>query len=352
MSSTTTFHSIAAGANVITVTIQSYVSRRHIALFKIWGVVALLMNFFCPSSYAWAQAAKQFKVGILTDAMAPWHSSTKGFRDGLKEFGYVEGKNISFEVRTSKGDLARLPKLAAELMEQKPDLLFCVSDACRKETGRIPIVFTQVSDPVRLGLVESIARPGGNITGIADLRAELTAKRLELFKETVPALRRVLVTYDPRKTEELEALASAKSEASRLKLILIENPITSPLEIEPALAKLNEGGRDGILIVQSGTNLNIPGRSLEVATSNNLPAMYPSSFWSQFGALVSYGPDQYAQGRQAARLAHRILTGTPPRELPVELPDRFEFIINLKTAKRLGLQVPGDVLFRVNRVIK
>ena len=352
MSSTTTFHSIAAGANVITVTIQSYVSRRHIALFKIWGVVALLMNFFCPSSYAWAQAAKQFKVGILTDAMVPWHSSTNGFRDGLKEFGYVEGKNIIFEVRTSKGDLARLPKLAAELMEQKPDLLFCVSDACRKETGRIPIVFTQVSDPVRLGLVESIARPGGNITGIADLRAELTAKRLDLFKETVPALRRVLVTYDPRKTEELEALASAKSEASRLKLILIENPITSPLEIEPALAKLNEGGRDGILIVQSGTNLNIPGRSLEVATSNNLPAMYPSSFWSQFGALVSYGPDQYAQGRQAARLAHRILTGTPPRELPVELPDRFEFIINLKTAKRLGLQVPGDVLFRVNRVIK
>lgn len=284
--------------------------------------------------------------------MVPWHSSTNGFRDGLKEFGYVEGKNISFEVRTSKGDLARLPKLAAELIEQKPDLLFCVSDACRKETGRIPIVFTQVSDPVRLGLVESIARPGGNITGIADLRAELTAKRLELFKETVPALRRVLVTYDPTKTEELEALTSAKSEASRLKLILIENPITRPLEIEPALAKLSEGGRDGILIVQSGTNLNIPGRSLEVATSNNLPTMYPSSFWSQFGALVSYGPDQYAQGRQAARLAHRILTGTPPRELPVELPDRFEFIINLKTAKRLGLQVPGEVLFRANRVIK
>jgi putative tryptophan/tyrosine transport system substrate-binding protein len=352
VSNTTTFHSIAAGANVIPVKVRGYVFRSYIAVFIACGVLTLLMDLCCPSSAAQAQAAKQFKVGILTDAMVPWHSSTQGFRDGLKEFGYVEGKNIIFEVRTSKGDLARLPKLAAELIEQKPDLLFCVSDACRKETGRIPIVFTQVSDPVRLGLVESIARPGGNITGIANLRAELTAKRLELFKEAVPSLRRVLVTYDPKKTEESESLTFAKSEGSRLKLSIVENPITSPLEIEPALAKLSEGGRDGILIVQSGTNLNIPGRSLEVATSNKLPNIYPSSFWSQVGALTSYGPDQYAQGRQAARLAHKILTGTPPREVPVELPDRFEFIINLKTAKQLGLQIPGQVLSRADRVIK
>ena len=168
----------------------------------------------------------------------------------------------------------------------------------------------------------------------------------------MPSLRRVLLTYDPRKTEEREALTSAKNEASRLKLILIENSITDPLEIEPALAKLMEGGQDGILIVQSGTNLNIPARSLQVATSNKIPTMYPASFWSQVGGLASYGPDQYFQGRQAARLAHKILTGTHPRELPVELPDRIEFVINLKTAKGLGLQVPGSVLFRADRVIK
>jgi putative ABC transport system substrate-binding protein len=334
------------------VKIRGYVFGSYIAIFITGGAVTLLVDLFCPSSAAPAQAAKQFKIGILTDAMVPWHTSTLGFRDGLKEFGYVEGKNIVFEVRASQGDLARLPKLAAELMTQKPDLLFCVSDACRKEPVHTPIVFTQVSDPVRLGLVESIARPGGNITGIANLRAELTAKRLDLFKEAVPSLRRVLVTYDSTKSEEREALASAKSEASRLKLSIVENPITSPLEIEPALANLKEGGRDGILIVQSGTNFNIPGRSLQVATSNKLPTIYPASFWSQVGALASYGPDQYAQGRQAARLAHKILTGTPPRELPVELPDRIEFIINLKTAKQLGLHVPGEVLARANRVIK
>ncbi|HEX2225856.1 MAG TPA: ABC transporter substrate-binding protein [Candidatus Binatia bacterium] len=322
---------------------------RTIVLILSWPFLLALL-WGTPDT--WAQTQKLFKIAILTDAMVPWHSSTEGFRDGLKEFGYVEGKNVMFDARAAQGDLTRLPKLAAELVQQKPDLLFCVSDACSTDIRQVPIVFTQVSDPVRLALVESIARPGGNITGIANLRAELTAKRLELFKEAVPSLRRVLVTYDPGKTEEREALTSAKREAIRYKLSLIENSIAAPLEIEPALAKLNEGGQDGILIVQSGTNLNIPGRSLQVATSRKIPTMYPASFWSHFGALTSYGADQYAQGRQAARLAYKILTGTHPRELPVELPDRIEFIVNIKTAKRLGLEIPGAVLFRADRVIK
>ena len=312
-------------------------------------ILALLL---CGTSVALAQTPKAFKIGILTDAMVPWHSTTEGFRDGLKEFGYVDGKNVFFEVRATQGDHARVPGLAAELVQQKPDLLFCVSDSCRRETGQVPMVFVQVSDPVRLGLVESIARPGGNITGIANLRAELTAKRLEFFKGTVPSLRRVLVTYDPRQKDERDSVTLARSAASRLGVTLLERPITAPLEIEPGLAELKEGGRDGILIVQSGTNLNIPGRSLEVATSNKIPTMYTASFWSKFGALVSYGPDQYLQGRQAARLAHKILTGTPPREIPVELPDRIEFIINLKTAKRLGLKVPKSMLVRADRVIE
>jgi putative ABC transport system substrate-binding protein len=312
-------------------------------------VVAVLL---APISDAAAQAPKVFKIAILTDAMVPWHSTTEGFRDGLKEFGYVEGKNVVFEARAAQGDTSRVPELAAELVQQNPDLLFCVSDACRRTSRKIPMVFVQVSDPVRLGLVESIARPGGNVTGIANLRAELTAKRLELFKEVVPSLRRVLVTYDPREKDERESVELARSAASRLRLTLLERPITAPLDIEPGLAALKEGGQDGILMVQAGPNLNIAGRSLEVATSNKLPTMYPASFWTKFGALASYGPDQYLQGRQAARLAQKILTGTPPREIPVELPDRIEFIINLKTAKRLGLRVPREALLRADRVIE
>jgi len=312
----------------------------------------LVATLLAATSDARAQAPKVFRIAILTDAMVPWHSTTEGFRDGLKEFGYVEGKNVVFEARAAQGDMTRVPELAAELVQQKPDLLLCVSDACRKETGKIPMVFVQVSDPVRIGLVESIARPGGNVTGIANLRAELTAKRLELFKETVPSLRRVLVTYDPREKDERDSVASAKSAASRLGLTLLEHPITAPLDIERGLAELKEGGRDGILIVQSGPNLNIPGRSLEVAASNRIPTMYPASFWSNFGALASYGPDQHSQGRQAARLAQKILRGTPPRDIPVELPDRIEFIINLKTAKRLGLQVPRPMLLRADNVLE
>ena len=131
--------------------------QKHFVLFV---TLVSLMDLLYWSTDASAQATKSFKIGILTDAMVPWHTSTNGFRDGLKEFGYIEGKNIIFEARAAQGDLTRLPKLAAELLDLKPDLLFCTSDACRKEDGKIPIVFTQVSDPVRLGLVESFARPG------------------------------------------------------------------------------------------------------------------------------------------------------------------------------------------------
>jgi putative ABC transport system substrate-binding protein len=315
-------------------------------------IAALAATLLGDTPAAAAQAPKVYTIAILTDAMRPWHSTTEGFRDGLQALGYGQGSNVVFETRAAQADMRRVPALAAELIGLKPDLLFCVSDACRRDTMQIPIVFAQVGDPVRVGLVDSVARPGGNATGIANLRADLTAKRLDLFREAVPTLRRVLVTYDPRRIEEREAVTAARAAARRLGLTLLEHPIASPLEIEPALAALEEGGRDGILIVQAGTNLNVPGRSLEVATFNNLPTMYPASFWSAVGALVSYGPDQYAQGWQAARLAHKILTGTPPAQIPVELPDRIELVVNLKTAKRLGLQVPRSVLLRADRTIE
>lgn len=314
--------------------------------------VFLVVILVSVASSAWAQRSPIFKIGILTDAMVPWHSTTEGFRDGLKALGYVDGKNVVFEARAGRGDMARIPGLAADLVQQKPDLILCVSDACRQEAGPIPMVFVQVSDPVRLGLVRSIARPGGNVTGIANLRAELTAKRLELFKEIVPSLRRVLVIYDSREKEERDSVAVARTTASQLRLTLLERPISATPEMEPGLAELRGGGHDGILIVQAGTNLNIPGRSLEVATSDRIPTMYPASFWSKVGALVSYGPDQYTQGHQAARLAHKILTGTPPREIPVELPARIELIVNLKTAKQLGLKIAPSILLRADRVVE
>lgn len=296
------------------------------------------------------------KIGVLTTAMAPWHTETEGFREGLRDLGYVEGGTLSFDARAAEGDPGRLPGLAAGLVAGRPALLFCVgapsARACQQATATVPIVVVGVGDPVRAGLARTLASPGGNVTGIANLRAELAGKRLELFKALAPGLRRVLITYDARDPEEQVAVATARESARRLGVSLIEHAITAPLEIEPALAGLREGNQDGILIVQSGLNHNIPGRSLEVATTRSLPTMYPHSFWARYGALASYGADQRAQGRQAARLAHRVLTGTAPGTLPMELPDRVEFVVNLRTARRLNLELPPPVMVNVNRVIE
>src|SRR5216117_1149538 len=175
-------------------------------------LVALLLGTFAVPPWPAARPTKPVNIAILTSAWSPWHSNTEGFRDGLKDLGYVEGKNVTYHVRVAQGDLSRLPALAAELVKGSPNLLYCTAGpdalACQKATGTIPIVFTQAGDPVKLGLVRGLAQPGGNITGVGSLRAELTAKRLELFKEVVPSLRRVLVTYDAREAEERDAVAS------------------------------------------------------------------------------------------------------------------------------------------------
>jgi putative tryptophan/tyrosine transport system substrate-binding protein len=316
------------------------------------AVWSLTLPLLFGISHAWGQGQKVVRIGILTDAMIPWHDSTMGFRDGLKDLGYIEGKSIVFEARAARGEPSRVSEMNRELVSLKPDLLFCVSDACRPENSDIPMLFVQVGDPIDHHLVRSIAHPGGNITGIANLRGDLTAKRLELFKEVVPALRRILVTFDPRDPEELASVQSAKSAGTRLGVTVLEQPITDRFEIEPGLAKLHEGGADGILIVQAGTNLNIPGRSFEVALANNIPTMYVSSFWAEIGALATYGPNQYTQGRQAARLAQKILMGTPPSEIPVELAERIDFIINLKAANRLGIKIPPELQVRADRIIE
>jgi len=322
-----------------------------LAVFAVVACVILPVPPPTQAQQASAPTNRIVKVGILTAAWSPWQPYTTGFRVGLKELGYVEGTNIVFLPRAAQGDLTRMEELARELVQEKPDLLYCDTPAiCQRATTSTPIVFTHVSDPVRLGVVKSLARPGGNVTGLAELGAELTAKRLELFKDIVPSLRRVLVTYDPGVPEEKQAVVIARTAASRLGLTILERPVTAALEMEPGLAKLTDGGVDGILIVQSAPGLNIPGRSLEFATLNRVPTMYHLSIWAEWGA--SYGPDPYAQGRQLARLAHRILTGTPAGELPVELPDRVELIVNVKTAKRLGLAIAPSVLVRAHRVIE
>jgi putative ABC transport system substrate-binding protein len=283
--------------------------------------------------------------------MTPWHPSTEGFRDGLAALGLREGSEVTFDVRATHGDPSALPRLYEELTAEKPNLLVCISDTCRRDNRDIPMIFLQI-DPILRGLVHNIARPEGNVTGISDMTSEMAGKRLELFKDIVPSLKRVLVTYDPRQSGEREALFAARSAATRLGIQLLEQPITDRLEMEPGLAELTEGGGDGILIVQAGTNLNIPGRSFEVAYVRHIPTMYTTVLWANVGALAAYGPDFYAQGRQAARIAQKIVAGTSPGDIPTEQPERFVFILNLKTAKALGIELSPQILTRADLVVE
>jgi putative ABC transport system substrate-binding protein len=175
---------------------------------------------------------------------------------------------------------------------------------------------------------------------------------MEMFKMVVPGLRRVLIMFDPREPEEREAVASARAGAGHLGLTVLEQPVTDPLAVDAPMMALRPGGQDGILTVQSSNNLDVEGRSMEIAAERKLPTMYAHSSWTDWGGLASYGPNSIRQGQQAGRQAARILAGTPPAEIPVELPDRIDFVVNVKTAKKLGLRIPKSVFVLANRVIQ
>ncbi len=300
-------------------------------------------------------AKKIVRIAILTSAWVPWNPINEGFRKGLADMGFVEGREVVYDAIAVEGHLERLPEACADLVKRNPDLIVPGGPtevmSCKKATSTIPIVFVNVGDPVSLGLVRTLAHPGGNITGIATMRDELTAKRIELFKALVPALRRILISYDPRVPEERAAVASARIAVRQLGLELLAQPIQAPLEVDEPLKALESGGRDGIVLVQSSTNNDIETRSLEVANDRHLPTMYAHSSWPGWGALASYGPNQSLQGRQAARQAVLILNGTPPADIPVELPDRIEFVVNLKTARKLGISVSESVLVFADKII-
>jgi putative ABC transport system substrate-binding protein len=318
--------------------------------------LAALGLFIANRSVDGQPAQKIIRIAVLTSAWSPWNPITDGFRKGLADLGFVEGREVLYDTIAVEGHLERLPKACADLVKGNPDLIVSGGPSevasCKKATSTIPIVFVNVGDPVNLGLVRTLAHPGGNITGIATMRDELTAKRIELFKTLVPTLRRILICYDPRVPEEQAAVASARIAVRRLGLKLLAQPIMAPLEVDEPLKALESGGEDGILLVQSNTNNDIETRSLEVATDRQLPTMYAHSQWPGWGALASYGPNPSLQGQQAARQAAQILKGASPADIPVELPDRIEFVVNLKTAKNLGLPVPGSVLILVDRLIQ
>jgi len=300
------------------------------------------------------QRPQPFRIGALTESWGPTPHIT-GLRDGLLALGYREHEQFDIGVRFTQGDLAALPAAARELVQYGVDVLFAVDEnptkAAQQATSQIPIVFAGGVEPVREGLVQSFAQPGGNIMGVTDLTRELGQNRLEVFQEILPSLKRVLYVYDARDAATVAEAQGYREAARRLGITLVEWAVRTQEEAQGLLARVHQGEVDGIL-KQRSLALNIPGLILETTTQHGLPAMFDAAFWVEQGGLASYGQNFYETGRQAARLVDKILKGTKPAGIPVEVNAQIEFVINLKTAKALGVTIAPEVLSQANRLIR
>jgi len=301
------------------------------------------------------QPVRVHRIGFLAGPTLPT-SDSDGFRQGLREYGYVEGQNLLLEWRVADGRDDRLPGFAAELVRLKVEAIVTMAApaamAAKRASAVIPIIFMAVGDPVALGLVSSLARPGGTITGFTHLTVELTGKRLELFQEVVPSLKSVgILTGPPNPTSAL-AFKEAQIAARKLGLAVRLIEVRHPGELEPALATVAHEHASGVVLVSGPFVFTHRTDIANSATKRRLPVVGWNSDLAQSGALFSYGASGFDIGRRAAGYVDKILKGTKPADLPVEQPTKFEFVINLKTAKALGLTIPPSILLRADQVIE
>jgi putative ABC transport system substrate-binding protein len=302
-----------------------------------------------------AQQQKAAKIGWL--GTSPASSPVSGpevIRRELSELGYIEGKTIAFEYRYYEGNLDRLPALAHELVRLKVSIILTSSTpaarAAKKATRTIPIVFYAQGDPVVAGLVESLGRPGGNVTGFTSISPVIAGKRLELLKETVPKLSRVAVLWTPRQSEQ--SWKQSQLAARELGLHPYSMEVNNAEQLNSVFKEAIEAGSTALAVTPTPlANLN---RKLivELAAKYRLPAIYPDTRWTNTGGLMSYAADRTERYRRVASIVEKILKGAKPGDLPVEQPTKFELVINLKTAKALGLKVPGHLLMAADKVIE
>jgi putative tryptophan/tyrosine transport system substrate-binding protein len=302
-----------------------------------------------------AQSARLIKIGALTESWGPTPAII-GLRDGLHELGYRENRDFVMGVRFTEGKVAELPTAARDLVRHRVDLIVTTESgpaakAAQMATKDIPIVLIGSGDPIRLGLVRSLARPGGNITGIADLDVELVPKRMEMFRELVSGLKRVLLPYDVTNADAVAQLGVHRDAAQQLSLTLVEKPVKSEDEARTIITGLRKGDADGIFAPRFLSS-NIPGFILDIAQRGVLPTMFTSAFFVERGGLASYAANLSELGKQAARLVDKILKGARPAELPVEQATKLELAINLKAAKALSLTIPPSLLARADQLIE
>ena len=280
----------------------------------------------------------------------------KPFRERLREIGYVEGQNHTIEFRHSEGKDERLPELAAELVRLNCDVIVTVgsgaAQAAKNATKSIPVVMGWGPDAVRRGILAELARPGGNVTGLTDMGAELYGKRLELLKETVPKLARVAFLRAPSNPEEDYNVKETETVARFLGVGIQSLEVKGPDDIEGAFRAATKGRANGLMVAAGGFFAFHRKRIIDLTEKNRLPTMYPSVTYVEAGGLMTYGENRSEMFRRAAEIVDKILKGTKPADIPVERPKKFDLVINLKAAKQIGLTVPPEVLARADRVIK
>jgi ABC-type uncharacterized transport system substrate-binding protein len=302
------------------------------------------------------QQTKLSKIGWLAVRPASAAFAIESFQREFSKLGYVDGKNIVFEYRYAEGNLDRLPALADELVRLKVDVIIAPNTpaaiAAKNATKTIPIVFIDVTDPIAAGLVDSLARPGGNITGFTTITSMLAGKRLELLKETIPKLSRVAVLWNPQDSSSVRNWKESQLPAKELGLQLYSMEVSSADKYEAAFKEATNA-RSGALAWMSSPLGSVNQRlTVELADKYRLPAIYIRRAVVESGGLMSYGINLDEAFRRAAVFVDKILKGTKPAEIPVEQPTKFELAINLKTAKRIGLTIPPNVLARANKVIR
>src|SRR6266404_3325517 len=303
------------------------------------------------------QAKKVPRIGFLGAAYPSTNAARiEAFRQGLRALGYVEGKNIIIEYRWAEGKPERLPDLAAELVRFKVDIIVTAGPAAtgpaKEATNTIPIVMAQDSDPVESGFVASLARPGGNITGLSTLAPEVSGKRLELLKEIIPKLSRVAVLGISTRPGNAQSLKEVELAAGAFKVQVQYLDVLDVKEIETAFRAATKGRAEAVLVLQSPFFNSQRTQIIDIAIKSRLPAIYPQTDYTEAGGLMYYGANTPDLFRRAATYVDKILKGAKPADLPVEQPKKFEFIINLKAAKQIGLTIPPNVLVRADRVIK
>jgi len=321
------------------------------------GFLAILVLLVgCVGTAQAQQAKKVARVGILS--ASSFSSSSyriEAFRKSLVELGYTEGKNIAIEYRYADGRLEQLPDLAAEVVRLKIDVILALglpaARAAKQATTTIPIVFTG-GDPVRTGLVASLARPGGNVTGLSDPTVDVSTKRLELLKEVVPKVSRFAILWNPANPTNPLQVKDTQAAAPSLGMTVYAVEVKGVDDFERAFAAIKRDGAGALLVPGDPMFASEQKRILDFAAKNRLPSMHATPEAAEAGALMAYGTSLADLARRAATYVDKILKGTKPADLPVEAATKFEFIINLKTAKQIGLTIPPNVLARADKVIK